>query len=102
MIDRAIGSDQGLKYVYVVTKDNKIEYRRVTTGALQEDGLRVILTGLEIQRIDCWSEVCNWFDPKMEIKPDRDGHANAGTGRGRRERQIGRRERQFRKRGRRK
>jgi multidrug efflux system membrane fusion protein len=42
VIDRAIGSDQGLKYVYVVDKDNKAQYRRLTTGALQEDGLRVV------------------------------------------------------------
>ena len=40
VIDRAIGSDQGLKYVYVVDAENKVQYRRVTTGALQEDGLR--------------------------------------------------------------
>jgi multidrug efflux system membrane fusion protein len=42
IIDRAIGSDQGLKYVYVVDKDNKVQTRSVITGALQEDGLRVI------------------------------------------------------------
>jgi multidrug efflux system membrane fusion protein len=42
VIDRAIGSDQGLKYLYVVDKDNKIQTRRIRTGALQEDGLRVI------------------------------------------------------------
>jgi multidrug efflux system membrane fusion protein len=42
IIDRAIQSDQGLKYVYVVGPDNKVESRRITTGALQEDGLRVI------------------------------------------------------------
>jgi multidrug efflux system membrane fusion protein len=42
VIDRAIGSDQGIKYVYVVDKDNKAQYRRVTPGALQEDGLRVV------------------------------------------------------------
>jgi RND family efflux transporter MFP subunit len=42
VIDRAIGSDQGLKYVYVVDSQNKVQYRRVITGALQEDGLRVI------------------------------------------------------------
>ncbi len=47
VIDRAIGSDQGLKFVYVIDADNKVEYRRVTTGALQEDGLRVITEGLE-------------------------------------------------------
>jgi multidrug efflux system membrane fusion protein len=40
--DSAIQSDQGLKYVYVIGADNKTEYRRVTTGALQPDGLRVI------------------------------------------------------------
>jgi membrane fusion protein, multidrug efflux system len=42
IIDRAIGSDQGLKFVYVVDSNNIIQYRRVTTGALQSDGLRVI------------------------------------------------------------
>jgi multidrug efflux system membrane fusion protein len=59
VIDRAIGSDQGLKYVYVIEnhqiekKNGKEEgsgeavYRRVTTGALQPDGLRVITGGLQ-------------------------------------------------------
>src|SRR4051812_38566593 len=47
VIDRAIGSDQGLKYVYVLDKDNKVQQRRITTGALQEDGLRVITDGLK-------------------------------------------------------
>ncbi len=42
VIDRAIQSDQGLKYVYVLDAENKAQYRRVTTGALQEDGLRVV------------------------------------------------------------
>jgi multidrug efflux system membrane fusion protein len=42
VIDRAIGSDQGLKFVYVLDKDHKVQQRRVTTGALQPDGLRVI------------------------------------------------------------
>ena len=32
VIDRAIGSDQGLKFVYVVDAENKVQYRRVTTG----------------------------------------------------------------------
>ncbi|HEY1377839.1 MAG TPA: efflux transporter periplasmic adaptor subunit, partial [Gemmataceae bacterium] len=47
VIDRAIGSDQGLKYVYVVDAQNKAQQRRVTTGALQPDGLRVITDGLK-------------------------------------------------------
>jgi RND family efflux transporter MFP subunit len=41
VVDRAIGSDQALKYVYVV-KNNKAVYRRVFLGPLQDDGLRVI------------------------------------------------------------
>ena len=47
VIDRAIGSDQGLKYVYVVDAENKVQYRRVTTGPLESDGLRVITEGLK-------------------------------------------------------
>jgi multidrug efflux system membrane fusion protein len=47
VIDRAIGSDQGLKYVYVIDAKNKAQYRRVTTGALQPDGMRVITEGLK-------------------------------------------------------
>src|SRR5205807_3081468 len=47
VIDRAIASDQGLKYVYVVDAQNKVQSRRVRTGALQEDGLRVIAEGLK-------------------------------------------------------
>jgi multidrug efflux system membrane fusion protein len=47
VIDRAVGSDQGLKYVYVLDAEDKVQYRRVTTGALQDDGLRVIEQGLQ-------------------------------------------------------
>jgi membrane fusion protein, multidrug efflux system len=47
VIDRAVSSDQGLKFVYVADADHKVEYRRVTTGALQEDGLREITEGLK-------------------------------------------------------
>ena len=47
VIDRAVGSDQGLKFVYVIDAQHKVQYRRVTTGMLQEDGLRVISQGLK-------------------------------------------------------
>lgn len=47
VIDRALGSDQGLKYLYVVDAENKIQYRRVKTGPLEDDGLRVIEEGLK-------------------------------------------------------
>ena len=47
VIDRAVGSDQGHKYVYVLDAENKAQSRRVTTGPLQDDGLRVIEQGLK-------------------------------------------------------
>ncbi|GAA0903995.1 multidrug efflux RND transporter periplasmic adaptor subunit MexE [Rothia nasimurium] len=39
--DKAVGTDLGNKFVYVLGKDKKVEYRRVSTGALV-DGLRVV------------------------------------------------------------
>jgi multidrug efflux system membrane fusion protein len=42
VIDRAVGFDQGMRFVYVLDKDNKVVYRRVSTGPLEDDGLRVI------------------------------------------------------------
>jgi membrane fusion protein, multidrug efflux system len=47
VIDRAIGSDQGQKFVYVIDAKNEVQYRRVTTGALLEDGLREVTQGLK-------------------------------------------------------
>ena len=43
--DSAIGTDQAVRYVLVVDKDNVVQYRVVKTGALV-DGLRVINDGL--------------------------------------------------------
>ncbi len=70
VVDRAIGSDQGLKYVYVVSGDNKIEYRRVTTGSLQLDGLRVVTAGLKPKESIVVGGL-QLVHPNMEIKPDR-------------------------------
>lgn len=44
--DRAIGTDQDRKYVYVVDKDGKAEYRSVTLGPTN-DGLRIVRDGLK-------------------------------------------------------
>ena len=70
VIDRAVGSDQDKKFVYVLDADNKIQYRRVTTGALQEDGLRVIEEGL---KGDEWIVVgaLQQVRPRQEVKPER-------------------------------
>lgn len=43
--DKAVGTDLGNKFVYVLGKDKKVEYRRVSTGPLV-DGLRVVDSGL--------------------------------------------------------
>jgi multidrug efflux system membrane fusion protein len=70
VVDRAIGSDQGLKFVYVLDKDNKVQERRIRTGPLQEDGLRVIEEGLDK---DDWVVVggLQQIRPRMQIKVDR-------------------------------
>jgi RND family efflux transporter MFP subunit len=76
VIDRAIGSDQGLKFVYVVDENNTVQYRRVVTGALQKDGLRVIEpfdekenTGVKESDLVVVGSLPQ-LRPKMVIKPD--------------------------------
>ena len=44
--ERALGSDQGQKFLLLVDDKNVVQYRRVKTGPLQDDGLRVIVEGL--------------------------------------------------------
>ncbi len=46
VVDQAIGTDQGLKFVYVINEKNGVEYRRVRVGPLEDDGLRVIEEGV--------------------------------------------------------
>jgi multidrug efflux system membrane fusion protein len=70
VIDRAIGSDQGLKFVYVVDAENRAQQRRITTGSLQDDGLRVIESGL---KADEWVVVgaLQQVRARMEIRPEK-------------------------------
>src|SRR5262249_51319928 len=44
--ERALGTDQGQKYLYVVGSDDAVEYRPVTIGTLQ-NGLREIVDGVK-------------------------------------------------------
>jgi membrane fusion protein, multidrug efflux system len=69
VIDRAIASDQGLKYVYVLDAGNKVQYRRITTGPLQDDGLRVV-EGLQP---DEWVVVGGLLQlrPRIQVRPER-------------------------------
>ena len=45
--DRAVGTDQSRKFVYVIGADNKAEYRAVKLGP-NSDGLRVVREGLKV------------------------------------------------------
>jgi multidrug efflux system membrane fusion protein len=69
VIDRAVGSDQGLKFVYVIDAENKVQYRRVSIGALEDDGLRVITEGLKSNE---WVVVggLQQVRPRMKVKPE--------------------------------
>jgi multidrug efflux system membrane fusion protein len=69
VIDRAIASDQGLKYVYVLDAENKLQYRRIMTGPLQNDGLRVV----EGVQPGDWVVIgaLQQVRPRMEIRPDK-------------------------------
>ena len=66
--DKALGTDQGKKYVYVVDDKNIVDYRRVTTGPLQDDGLRVV----DNLKADEWIIVSGLqlVRPQMEVKKD--------------------------------
>jgi RND family efflux transporter MFP subunit len=44
--DEAVGTNQGQKYVYIVTDTNEVVYRPVKLGALS-DGLRIVEDGLK-------------------------------------------------------
>jgi membrane fusion protein, multidrug efflux system len=67
--DKAITSDQGSKYVYVLGKDNKAETKKIQTGALRDDGLRVIEKGLDGGD---WVVIgaLQQVRPRMVIQPD--------------------------------
>lgn len=45
--EKAVTNDQGQTFVYLVDKDDKVEYRRVELGRMTDDGLWVVKNGLE-------------------------------------------------------
>jgi multidrug efflux system membrane fusion protein len=44
--ERAVGTDQNKKFVWVIGPDNKAQYREITLGA-SADGMRVVTSGLK-------------------------------------------------------
>jgi len=70
VFDRVIQSDQGgLKYIYVLDKHNIVQNRSIKTGALQEDGLRVVKGDI---KPDEWVVVgaIQQVRAQTEVKPD--------------------------------
>jgi multidrug efflux system membrane fusion protein len=70
VIDRVIQSDQGQKYVYVVDDKGIAQRRTITTGALQENGLRVVTKGLAK---DDWviTGTLQQVQPGMQVQGDK-------------------------------
>ncbi|QGZ42201.1 multidrug efflux system membrane fusion protein [Pseudoduganella flava] len=82
--DRAVATDQDRKYVFVIGKDNKAEYRPVTLGPAA-DGLRVVRKGLApgekivvggLQRVRPGAPVAPKLVP-MDADPDAPAQAGA-------------------------
>ncbi len=45
--DASIGTDQTGKFIYIVNSQNEVEYRRIETGSIIDDTLRLVTGGLE-------------------------------------------------------
>ena len=80
--ERAIGSDQGQKFLYVLNAKNEVVYREVQIGAFQ-NGLRVIESGLAsgerfivngLQRVKPGDTVhpklVKWTEPADALRPE--------------------------------
>jgi multidrug efflux system membrane fusion protein len=80
--DRAVGTDQSRKFVFVVDKSGNAEYRAVTLGPIV-DGLRVVRTGLKagekivvngLQRVRPGAPITAQVVPMVAMnEPARDG-----------------------------
>lgn len=76
--EKAIGTDLNNKYVMVVNKDNKVEYRAVTMGDKVSGSLRIIKSGLKAQD----TIVVNGLQrvrPGATVKPNQISMANDKT-----------------------
>jgi membrane fusion protein, multidrug efflux system len=65
--ERALGSDQGRKFVMVVEAPNTVKSVPITVGSLQDDGLRVVETGLSQDDMVIVSGL-QFVRPKSQVK----------------------------------
>ena len=76
--ERAFVIDQGLKNIFVLDGEDKVQYRQVTLGALQPDGTRVVLDGVkEDDRI----LITGLQQVRAGMKVERGGKAHADSAR---------------------
>lgn len=77
--EKALGTDQGQKYLFVVDAQNLVQYRRVKCGPLQSDGLRVIEEGLQPGE---WVLISGLqlVRPRLQVKAERMDMRNAESG----------------------
>lgn len=82
--ERALGTDQGKKYLLVLDSQNRVQYRSVEVGPLEDDGLRAIAEGLSAKERVIVSGL-QLVRPKMQVDvelapmPQRAGAAPAVT-----------------------
>ncbi|MFV1979745.1 MAG: efflux RND transporter periplasmic adaptor subunit [Rhodothermia bacterium] len=77
--EKAVGSDIGGKYVYVVGNDNIVEQRYVTLGPPSEDGLISVVNGLEADEDYIINGILR-ARPGLPVTPLREGAAPTGDG----------------------
>jgi membrane fusion protein, multidrug efflux system len=81
VIDKAVWSEQGNKYLYVLDAENKVQQYRVTLGALQSDGLRVIAGSKPALKKDDWVLIAGLqqVKPRMTIRPEQANMPTTGA-----------------------
>jgi membrane fusion protein, multidrug efflux system len=76
--DEAIGVGQQGTYVLVVGKDNVVEQRLVKLGQLQDDGLRIVLSGLGADDLVVTGGIQRAV-PGSKVDPQKSPNSNSGA-----------------------
>ena len=66
--EASISTNQGGRYIYLVTPDDTVEFRQVKVGTLTPDGMREIISGVTTENRYVTKALIN-IRPGMKIKP---------------------------------
>jgi multidrug efflux system membrane fusion protein len=66
---KVVQTDQGLKNLFIIDENDKIQYRRVDPGAVQPDSLQVILKGTEPKDRVALTNL-QFIRPDMKVAPE--------------------------------